>query len=65
MEIESDTFYVRSLWRRLELRRRADGVPGLAQRFRGFFDDAAEGVAKVGEQLTDATNKLADWIAKR
>lgn len=36
-----------------------------AERFRGFFDDAADSVAKVGEQLTDATNKLADWIAKR
>lgn len=35
------------------------------QRFKGLFDDASEGVAKVGEQLTDATNKLSDWIAKR
>ncbi len=36
-----------------------------AQRFKGFFDDATDSVAKVGEQLTDATNKLSDWISKR
>ena len=36
-----------------------------AERFRGFFNDAAEGVARVGEQLTDATNRLSDWIGKR
>ena len=35
------------------------------ERFKSLFDDAAESVAQVGEQLTDATNKLADWIAKR
>ncbi len=29
-----------------------------SERFKSFFDDAAEGVAKVGEQLTDATNKV-------
>ena len=35
-----------------------------AERFKGFFDDAAEGVAKVGEQLTDATNKVTDWLKR-
>ncbi len=35
------------------------------ERFKGFFEDATDGVAKVGEQLTDATNKVADWFAMR
>jgi len=35
-----------------------------AERFKGFFNDAADGVAKVGEQLTDATNKLSDWLKR-
>jgi Zn-dependent protease with chaperone function len=35
-----------------------------AERFKGFFDDAADGVAKVGEQLTDATNKVTDWLKR-
>ena len=34
------------------------------ERFRGFFNDAADGVAQVGEQLTSATNKLADWLKR-
>jgi hypothetical protein len=34
------------------------------ERFKSFFDDAVEGVAKVGEQLTDATNKVADWLKR-
>lgn len=34
------------------------------ERFSSFFSDAAEGVAKVGEQLTDATNKLSDWLKR-
>jgi Zn-dependent protease with chaperone function len=34
------------------------------ERFKGFFDDAGEAVAKVGEQLTDATNKLTDWLKR-
>lgn len=34
------------------------------ERFRGFFDDASEGVAKVGEQLTGATNKVTDWLKR-
>jgi Zn-dependent protease with chaperone function len=32
------------------------------ERFRSLFSDAADGAAKVGEQLTDATNKLTDWL---
>jgi Zn-dependent protease with chaperone function len=35
------------------------------ERFTSFFNEAADGVAKVGEQLTDATNKLSDWLSKR
>jgi len=35
-----------------------------AERFRGFFTDATDGVAKVGEQLTDATNKVTDWLRR-
>jgi Zn-dependent protease with chaperone function len=34
------------------------------ERFKSFFDDAVEGVAKVGEQITDATNKLSDWLKR-
>jgi Zn-dependent protease with chaperone function len=34
------------------------------ERFRSFFNDAAEGVAKVGEQLTDATNRVTDWLKR-
>jgi Zn-dependent protease with chaperone function len=34
------------------------------ERFKSFFDDAVEGVARVGEQITDATNKLADWLKR-
>lgn len=35
-----------------------------AERFKGFFDEAADGVAKVGEQITDATNKVTDWLRR-
>jgi Zn-dependent protease with chaperone function len=34
------------------------------ERFKSFFEDAGEAVAKVGEQLTDATNKLTDWLKR-
>jgi len=34
------------------------------ERFRSIFDDAAASVSKVGEQLTDATNKLSDWLRR-
>ena len=34
------------------------------ERFRSFFNDAADGVAKVGEQLTDATTKVTDWLRR-
>jgi len=30
--------------------------------FRGFFREASETVSKVGDQLGDATGKLADWL---
>jgi Zn-dependent protease with chaperone function len=34
------------------------------ERFASFFNDATEGVAKVGEQLTDATNRVTDWLRR-
>ncbi len=33
-------------------------------RFASFFGEAADGVAKVGDQLADATGKLSDWIKR-
>ena len=35
-----------------------------SERFKTLFDEATEGVSKVGEQLTDATNKITDWLRK-
>jgi Zn-dependent protease with chaperone function len=35
------------------------------ERFKSFFDDAAESVGKVGEQLSDAAEKLTDWVKKQ
>jgi Zn-dependent protease with chaperone function len=35
-----------------------------AERFKSFFEDAGEAVTKVGEQLTDAMDKLTDWIKR-
>jgi Zn-dependent protease with chaperone function len=39
-----------------------------SERFKSFFSDAvsdaAEGVAKVGDQITDATSKLGDWLKR-
>jgi Zn-dependent protease with chaperone function len=34
------------------------------ERFKSFFDEAVEGVAKIGEQVSDATNKVADWLKR-
>jgi hypothetical protein len=35
------------------------------ERFRGFMDEAAEGVAKLGDGLGDASGKLQDWLRWR
>ena len=35
------------------------------ERFKSFFEDAGEAVAKVGEQVADATNKVTDWLRQQ
>jgi Zn-dependent protease with chaperone function len=35
------------------------------ERFRGFMDEAAEGVSKLGDGLGDASGKLQDWLRRR
>jgi hypothetical protein len=39
-----------------------DAFAFYSERFRGFFRDASDTVSKVGDQLGDATGKLADWM---
>jgi Zn-dependent protease with chaperone function len=34
------------------------------ERFKSFFDDAVEGVAKIGDQVTEATNKVTEWLKR-
>jgi hypothetical protein len=43
----------------------SDAFAFYSERFRGFFRDAGETVSKVGDQLGDATGKLADWLRGR
>ena len=40
----------------------SDAFTYYSERFRGFFRDAGETVSKVGDQIGDATGKLADWL---
>jgi Zn-dependent protease with chaperone function len=40
----------------------SDAFELYSERFRGFFRDAGETVSKVGDQLGDATGKLAEWM---
>jgi hypothetical protein len=43
----------------------SDAFAYYSERFRGFFRDAGETVSKVGDQIGDATGKLADWLRGR
>jgi hypothetical protein len=40
----------------------SDAFDYYSERFRGFFRDASQTVSKMGDQLGDATAKLADWM---
>jgi Zn-dependent protease with chaperone function len=40
----------------------SDAFAYYSERFREFFRDAGETVSKVGDQIGDATGKLADWL---
>ena len=40
----------------------SDAFDYYSERFRGFFRDASQTVSKVGDQLGDATGRLADWM---
>ena len=43
----------------------ADAVAFYTERFRGFFRDAGATVSKAGDQLADASGRLADWVRSR
>jgi Zn-dependent protease with chaperone function len=43
----------------------ADAVAFYTERFRGFFRDAGATVTKAGDQLADASGRLADWVRSR
>jgi len=43
----------------------SDAVEFYTERFRGFFRDAGATVSKAGDQLADATGRVADWLRSR
>jgi Zn-dependent protease with chaperone function len=40
----------------------SDAFAYYSERFRGYFRDAGDAMSKAGDQLADATGKLADWM---
>ena len=57
--------YVRRGRERAAREEATDAFAYYSERFRGFFRDAGETVSKVGDQIGDATGKLADWLRGR
>jgi Zn-dependent protease with chaperone function len=43
----------------------SDAYEFYLERFRGFFRDAGQTLSKAGDQLADASGRLADWLRTR
>jgi Zn-dependent protease with chaperone function len=51
---------------RAEAREEAgDAAEYYAERFRGMFKEAGEGVNKTGEKVSDAADRLSEWLKQR